>query len=451
MQRGRSFLILLVVAAALGAWYYFVEAGRDPLAGEARARVFDVEPGQIDEVEVRADSGDVTRARRTDGEWRIVEPAEIEADVAAIGSLVSTLESLEVQHTVDENPASVGPYGLDPPRFSLAFRAGDASEMRRLEVGTRTPTGGDLYARVEGQPALLLIAGYLEDSLNKTTFALRDKSVLRLSRDVDRLRLDAPGRPAVEAAREDNDWRLTAPIDARADFSAVDGLISRILQGEMQDIASEEAGDLAEYGLDGPRATATLGSGSDEATLEIGASLDDTTVYARDTSRALVFMLDAALLEALTPDPSDLRMQDLFLFRPFNASGLTVTMDDGAVTYSKAAPAPVEGETAPPTPVWTRTAAEAGDVDQATMSGALASLARLRAESFVDRPVTSGDEVVVTVRFGSDAAPSEETVTFRKSGDTVHAIVAGEPGAAVVPTTDFDAAVAVIRQLAEGQ
>ena len=447
-------MILLVLAVALGAYYYLVEADRDPLADDVRERVFaGVEPGSIEEVEVRAESGEVTRARKTDGDWAIVEPAPIDADVAAVSGLATTLETLEIQRTVDENPAELGPFGLETPRFSVAFRAAGDTAMRRLEVGDRTPTGGDLYARVEGQPALVLIAGYLEDSLNKSTFDLRDKTVLHIARDVDRLRLAGPSATALEAVRDENDWRLAAPVAARADFAAIDGLIRRILEAEMRSIAADDTEDLEQYGLATPRAVATLGTGSAQAALEIGAAADDATVYARDTSRPMVFTLDTAVLDELSPEVDDLRMKDVFQFRSFNALGLVVTLDGETYTFAKEAPAPAEGaeQTASQAPVWTLTAPERREVDQATMSGLLTSLSNLRAESFADRPLASGDEVVVTARFGDDAAPSQEALTFRRSGDTVHAIVPGEPGAAVVPATDFDAALVVIRQLIEGQ
>ena len=72
MQRGRSFLILIVVALALGAYIYFVESKRDPLATEAKGKVFTLEPGTLEEIEVKADSAEVTRIRKEGGEWQIV-------------------------------------------------------------------------------------------------------------------------------------------------------------------------------------------------------------------------------------------------------------------------------------------------------------------------------------------------------------------------------------------
>jgi len=447
MQRGRSLLILIVVGLVLGGYIYFFEYGRD-VSDIQTEDVFDVEPGTIEEIEVHAESGETTRLRKTDGMWRIVEPVELDADVSAASALASSLESLALQDTVDDNPADVAPYGLAPARFSLAFRVAGETAMRRIDVGDATPTGGDLYARVEGQPALILIAAYLEDSLDKTTFDLRDKTVLDISRDVDRVRVSATGSPTVVVVREDNEWKLTEPLAARADFSAIDGLISRVLQAEMKAIVSDDGtDDLARYGLDRPRLTAVLGSGSAEATLALGADAEAGSLYARDLSRPMVFTLDATLLDELTLDTDEARSKDVFLFRSFNALGIDLTLGDTQAVFAKQdVPAAEEGGT--PTSEWKRTAPEAADVDQTQMTDLLSRLSNLRAESFVDRPMATGEDLVVSVRFGADESPSTEQVTFRKSGEVVHAIIPGEPGAAVIPTASYDAALGVFRELA---
>ena len=89
---------------------------------------------------------------------------------------------------------------------------------RRLQIGNKTPTGGDLYARVDGSPKVFLIGGYLEDTFNKSPFALREKSVLKFSRDdADALSV-AAGATRLTFAKSGSDWRLTAPVDARADL-----------------------------------------------------------------------------------------------------------------------------------------------------------------------------------------------------------------------------------------
>ena len=81
------------------------------------------------------------------------------------------------------------------------------------------------------------------------------------------------------------------------------------------------------------------------------------------------------------------------------------------------------------------------------MTDFLNTVSSLRADSFTDHALASGDDLVVVARSGDASAASEEHVTLRKSGTTVQAIRSDEPGAAVVPTADFDKAVTQFKEL----
>jgi hypothetical protein len=457
MRGGRSFLVLLVLALGLGSYIYFVESKREPTGAAVveGEKVFGIETGKIEEVRIQSTSGERTAVRKAGDAWQIVEPAVIEADATAVSSLVSTLESLESERTVDENPASVAAYGLEPPRLTVTFKVTGETAERRLLIGERTPTGSDLYARVEGDPKLILIASYIEDSLNKTTFDLRDKSVLKFARDgIDAISIEPSGTPAVALARSGDTWRLSAPLSAAADFSTVDGLVGRLFQARMQSIVSPAdpasptgptPAELRTYGLDRPAVVVHLGAGSTRASLAVGAAKDATTRYARDLSRPLVFTVESALFDDLTKKPDDLRAKDVFAFRSFTAVGLDVATGGTSVTFTKA-PRP-EGADASATETWKQTAPAAKDIDQTKLTDLLTTLSNLRAQSFAARPHAGGEEVVVTARFGDAASPTVERVVFRKSDGAVHAIREGEPGAAVVSTEDFDRALSLFKEL----
>jgi hypothetical protein len=450
MRGFRSFLILFGVAAALFGYIYFVELERDPAGtAEKKDKVFAIEPGKIEELEIRSASGDVTSLKKQGEQWQIVAPEAVDVDESEVSSIVTALESLEVQRTLEENPASVAAFGLEPPRFSVGFRVAGDTAMRRLLAGRKTPTGGDLYARVEGQPKLFLVSAYQEDSLNKTTFALREKSVLKIARDgIDALTLEAPGTPAVVLSRKGSDWRLTKPTDARADFSAIDGIVNRVTQARMKAIVAPapSAADLKKYGLDKPQALATIGAGSTRAVLAIGAKQDDTSVYARDLSRPMVFTVDTALLDELKRTPGDLRNKELFQFRSFTALGLDVSLGRTALTFAKEKPASADQASAPE--VWKQTKPDAKDVDQGKLTDLISTLSNLRADTFADKALATGEDLTVTARFGDAATPQTEKVTFRRSGKVVHAILAGEPGGAVIPTAEFDKALALFKEIA---
>jgi hypothetical protein len=451
MRGGKSLLVLLVLALGLGAYIYFVESERDPNATEERERVFTVDATAIEEVEFRSASGQTTTVRKTGTEWQIVAPVTAPADSGVMESLTTSLSSLDIQRVVDEAPASMAAYGLEPPRFSLAFRAAGSTDVRRIHFGSKTPTGSDLYARLEGQPRLFVVASYLEDTFNRDTFALREKDVLKFaSEDVDSLAVERAGGPSLRLVKKNSDWRLTAPVEARADFAQADGLVRTLDQARMQAIVAGESTppsetELRKFGLDRPRATVTVGAGSSQASLAIGGEQAEGVLYARDLSRPLVFTVAASLLEDLTKAPEELRVRDVFTFRSYSATGLDATY--GGRTWSFVKETTPATDAAPSTDTWKKTAPEAGDLNQTVMTDWLNTVSSLRAETFAARPPGTGEDLVIVARTNTSGQTSEERVTLRKSGTTAYAIRQDEPGAAVIPVAEFDRALSQFKEL----
>ena len=448
MRSGKSLLGLLVVAVALGGYIYFVEMERDPASptgGVEREKVFTLETGSIERVDITNASAETTTVVRQDAEWAITAPEPATADTVEISTVVSSIESLERTRVVVEAPESAAPFGLDPARITVAFVVTGESTPRQLRIGNKTPTGGDLYAQVDGAQAVFLIGGYLEDTFNKSPFDLREKSVLTFSRDgADALAITR-GTSRVALTKSGSDWRVSAPMNAAADFTAVDGIIGRLFQARMAGLVTADGtGNLRDYGLDRPQAVVTVGSGSAQAELAIGASAEDETlVYARDLSRPLVFTIEKTLLDELTKTPDDLRTKDVFGFRSFNASAFEITSSGTTYTFTKAAG---EGENA--AGVWSMTSPTSKVPDATKMTDLLTTTSNLRAESFAASAFASGDTLTVTVTYTDVSSPTTETVTFRKSGTVVHAIRADEPGAAIVSTTDYDRVIALLQEIA---
>jgi hypothetical protein len=450
MRSGRSLLVLLIIAGALGAYIYFVEMKREPAGTDTKTKVFTVDAGAIEEIEVKVPTGDTTSLKKTGTTWNVAAPVVAAADEATVSSLTTALSTMEIDQVLEENATSFGPFGLDVPAVTVSFKTSGDSTAKTISLGTRAPTGGGIYARIEGQPRLFLIPAFHEDSLKKSTFDLRDKRVLTLAReDIDMMSVAAKGQPAVSVARKGSDWRLSAPIDARADFSPVDGMVGRVAEARMTSVVSEgsapSASDLKKYGLDTPALVATIGAGSAKALLAIGGKKDDTSLYARDPNRPIVFTVEPSLLSDLTKKADDLRVKTIFEFQPFSARGLDVTHAGVPVSFAKAKPSAATDASAPE--VWSQTKPTAKAANETAMTDLLNTLSSLRADRFAVSAPGSGDEMVVAVKSGDASAPTTETVTLRKSGTTVYALRTGEPGAAVVPTADFDKAVTQLQAL----
>jgi hypothetical protein len=448
VRSGRSLLLLVLVAAGLGGYVYFVELPRDIASSTLpdREKVFTLAAGTVEEVEITNATSQVTRLTRQDNTWMMVAPESADADAAEVGSLVSSLESLERVKVIDENPASAAPFGLEAPRIRVSFKTVGETTPKVLLIGNKTPTGGDLYARVEGAPAIFLIGAYLENTFDRAPFDLRDKTVLQFDRAAVNAITITQGTRNLTLTRTGTEWRLTTPIDARADGAAVDALISQVSQARMTSLSSSDAATtLREYSLDKPQALVTISAGSAKAELAIGKAEDDTHLFARDLSRPLVFSVDKTLLDELTKKADDFRVKDVFAYRSFSALGMDVTFGGTTYTFAKTKD---EGENS--LEHWTQTApVPAADhkFDENKFDDFLMTMSNLRAESFDATAASAGQTVTITARFGDAGNPQTETVTLRRTGSIVQAVRAGEPGAAVVSTTDFDRAMGLLREI----
>jgi hypothetical protein len=427
---------MLVVLAGLGAYIYFVERKRPSSseAGATREKVFSIESDKVEELALKNDKGETTTLRKVNGTWQVVAPIQAKADQTESSSLATSLASLEVQRVVEESPADLAQFGLAKPRVEVSFKMAGDAKPRRLLLGDKTATASDMYAMLDGQKRVFLIAGYLDGTFNRGTFDVRDKAILTFERDkIDTVEVTAE-KGAVVLAKEGSDWKLRKPWAVPADYGTVEGLVGRLNTAQMKALPAAEATDLKPYGLDKPVATVTIGAGSTRATLLVGSKDADGNIYARDTSRPMVFTVESSLIDDVNKAPADYRRKDVFEFRSFNATRLDLVRDGKTTTFEK-----VKGTGANATDTWKQTAPTAREVDGPKMDTLLSRLSNLRAQSFVEPGAKTGAESpVLTAIAKFDEGKKQERVVFGRVGGDTFAIREGEPGAAKLTTTEVD-------------
>ena len=381
---------------------------------------------------MKSDKGETTTVEKKSDKWQQTQPATVEADGAELSGIVSNLASLEVQRVVDEQATDFKQYGLDPARIEVAFKAG--GQDRRLLIGQKTPSGTDLYAKVPDKPRVFLISSYLESTFNKTAFDLRDKTVIRIDHDkIDSLDITSTDR-AVKLAKSGSDWRVKAPVDARADFGAVDGIIGRLNTAQMKAIAAPNPTDLKEYGLDKPSLTVTLGSGSSQAGLAIGKAAAEGTTYARDLSRPMVFTIENALVDELKKPADDFRVKDIFDARAFNTTRVEAVRNGQTVAFEKA------GEK------WKQVAPAAKDADATKVDALLSALTGARASGFVDK-TTALDKPELAVTMKYEDGKKQERVVFGRQGSDAFARRDGDVGAAKIDAATLEGIIKALDAL----
>jgi hypothetical protein len=293
---------------------------------------------------------------------------------------------------------------------------------------------------------VFLISSYLDSTFNKSTFDLRDKTVLKFDREkVDSLEI-ASGDRTLKFAKKGPDWRMTAPVDARADFSAIEGVVGRLNTAQMKALTAPDAADLKQYGLDKPAYTVRLGSASAQAALAIGKSAGEGVFYAKDLSRPLIFTVESALVDELKKPADDFRMKDLFDARAFNINRIEVTRGGQTVAFEKSKGAAKGNE--PPPEVWKQVTPSAKDVDASKMDTHISALTNARATSFVDKTAGTGlDAPELTVSIKYEDNQKQERVAFGRHCQDAFAHRDGEPGAAKIDASALDAIVKALDAL----
>jgi hypothetical protein len=321
--------ILVLVAAALGAFVYFYEiVGQDARreAEEREKRLFaGVEQGDIAWIELApGGAGGVaeTRVERRDGRWQLVAPLEFPADATATDNLASTLATLASESTLEE-PAPPEEYGLGDGARVVRFGVGEA--RHELRLGRDAPVGGGTYAST-GSGEVYTVAHYKASSFDKSPDDLREKRILEFDREAIR-RIEAgwpsggvvlereaappPGEAAEGAeagkASAPAGWRIVEPIQARADDEMIENLLGDLASLRAEGFVDAPPSD-AEAGLALPAfeiALTSAGEGEGAAPrvvrLAIGAPRGDDLRLARGAQRSL-YTIPASRLDEMPRD-----------------------------------------------------------------------------------------------------------------------------------------------------
>jgi hypothetical protein len=125
-------------------------------------------------------------------------------------------------------------------------------------------------------------------------------------------------------------------MDAKADKSEVDGIISQLSSGQAKEFVAEDPASLEQYGLKNPSFRVDLFLGEERAkkTLLVGNKTDDK-YYARDESRSPVFLVDTTLVSKLDVQLFDLRDKTFTEFNSSEINKFSIQANDTLFVFEK--------------------------------------------------------------------------------------------------------------------
>jgi len=378
--------ILFVIAAAMAAFVYFYEIegeqGRKD-AEEATKRLFPgIEQESIEKITLNTTDAVHVEVGRIDDRWRIVVPFDFPADDFAIDGVASALTSILSESAI-EDPRPPEVYGLgsiETEDYLVRFTAADGEGA--LAVGGETPVGSNVYAAVEGDDSIYIVASYRMGAFRKSFEDLREKRIARFDTSaVRRIRLswaDDGGATGVEIEPDDEGWRLVEPIQGPADEMTVDELLSSLARLRADGFIDEPGTD-EQLGLDRPLFEARIELAAEEGAearvvrLEIGGVSADGASQIVRGAEASLYTIPVARVADFPIGLAPYRFRQLGNFSSFDAK----RMELGFLTEA--------GETIAITATqsdagWTATPDE---FTQGKLAAMVTELSRLRAESIL--------------------------------------------------------------------
>ena len=438
-----STLALIVVLAGLGAYIYFVDSERPAAtaaAGEpAREKFFTVESDKINEIRLTV-KGQSTLLKKEEGGWKMIEPLTADADPPEVLGMAQAISSIESVREVVDNPSDLAQFGLADAPIQVEFKA-EGGVTGSFKLGNKNPQQSEVYAIKGGDHTVVLVSSFQESSFNKEPFALRDKRILKFDREkADSLALVRGGNSTL-MTRTGSEWKVVKPVEARTDYSAIEGFLTRLGSANMSRLVEENPKDLSKYGLDKPVMTVTIGAESAKTVLEIGKTENDQT-YAKDASRPMVFTVDSTLQGDLTRSFDDYRKKELFELRPFYLARLRAVLD------SPGGPKTYEFEKVPPAKeglaeTWkvTRVGGASHTADPTAMDDLLNKLVALKAESYVTGNTRTGLDKPALVVSASFDEGKFERARFGAVDNNAYAARDGEAGIAKIDEMAMRAAM----------
>jgi hypothetical protein len=240
------------------------------------------------------------------------------------------------------------------------------------------------------------------DTGNPKLFTFDDKAVQEVT--------IARGGITLSLKRDGDAWRLTQPVDAKADQAPAAALVSGLTLTRTERTVEEKAANLTDFGLDPPAMHIALKvkDTTEPVTLLLGKnSPTGSWVYAKRGDSPAILMLPASLKGDLEKTPMDLRDKRLIAFEATEVKSIRLVWPDVTIVLEK------EGDN------WKLREPHTADAESGKVLDVLHTVSRLR---FKD--IATGKPGDLT-RYGL-AKPQVEVIVRKTDGTDLPAIELGK-------------------------
>lgn len=304
MTRGKKLvLLLLALAVLLAAAVAATRLNREEAEPEEEATViYELEESALNNL-TWTYQGETMSFDYKDGAWTYTGDETFPVDSSLLDQMKYTLMGLTAVTSI-ENPGDLATYGLEEAAVTVSVNG----EMV-LAISEAANLDGNLYLADKEGRVYLVSTGVL-DAFSYGLYDLVETEDVPSLSDVTELSLQTGEetrvytlQPADDEEESEDTWLLDGEVQ---DTDRVSELISAVTGVTWNTCVCYNAteGELEAYGLTAPTVRASVQGTVDEEqqtfTLELGGLTEDETgCYARIAGSAMVYTVDAAVLETL--------------------------------------------------------------------------------------------------------------------------------------------------------
>jgi hypothetical protein len=259
----------------------------------------------------------------------------------------------------------------------------------------------------------------------------KEKTLFEVKKeDVARIQIEGIEKgPAILVPENKESWKLTRPLQTRADQATVDRIISSFEKVKYKEIIEEQPKDLGAYELEKPKMKVTLTlKGNVQRAVSIGAKNPiDNVYYIRLNNDPRVYLAEGQIGDLSSITLLELRDKKLTDISTEKVQSAVLKTGDLDIEFQK------QNE------VWKMIKPVQSPASDAEVSSLLSSLEGLRATEFVDAPSADLSEYglkqpVATIELVMEKGLRQK-LEFGKTEDQTYCRIEGNPSIAAVGDT----------------
>ncbi len=363
-MRFQGTLVLFALCLGLGAFLYFYEyrggAEREK-AKEEENRLWNVDAGDIRQLELTSAGETLTLDRVDDKGWIISAPRRLSADGDEADRIASAAAGIRREATVEAEASDLSRYGLEPPEQVLRFATQDG-KRHAIRFGGKNPAGSSTYAVLEEGKEVFLVGGHVAGGFAKKLDDFRNRAVLNFDQyDTHMLEIRS-AKGTLKLAKEGDRWWLEGDQRHAAETSQVASMLGALANGRVEEFFEENPAAYPDLGFAAPLLQVKLAVGKDRAFKQLAVGLEKTKLQrpagrpaqgqpgketegtaeagrevflARDASREELFFVSRELVDQLSKTVEELRDKSLALFQRWEIDEVVLSNSTGTVKFAK--------------------------------------------------------------------------------------------------------------------